>query len=83
MGAGRRRRALVGIVAAVLLFSPAVAGAAECEGDECQAPPAAPDDPTPPTAAVNGPPNPPVHFPKPRKHRHHPKHHRHTHRGGR
>jgi hypothetical protein len=45
------------------LVGPASAVAAECEGDECQAPPPAPDDPIPGTAAVNGPSNPPVRFP--------------------
>jgi hypothetical protein len=35
-----------------------------CEGDECQGPAPAPDDPTPGTAIVEGPPNPPVRFPK-------------------
>lgn len=37
---------------------------APCEGDECQGPAPAPDDPTPATATVEGPPNPPVRFPK-------------------
>ena len=48
---------------------------AECVGDECQVPPPAPQEIVPPTASVQGAPNPPVHFPKPRK-RHHHKHHR-------
>jgi hypothetical protein len=43
-----------------------------CEGDECQVPPPAPDDPVPGTAAVEGPGNPPVRFPTSRKR--HPKH---------
>lgn len=41
--------------------------AAECEGDECQAPPPPPDDPMPATAVVQGPPNPLVRFPKPQR----------------
>lgn len=40
------------------------ASAAECEGDDCQGPAPAPEDPTPGTAVVEGPPNPPVHYPK-------------------
>jgi hypothetical protein len=40
-----------------------------CEGDECQGPPPAPDDPTPGTAVVVGPQNPPVHFPGHRPHK--------------
>jgi len=50
----------------------------ECDGDECQGPAPAPEDPTPATAVVEGPPNPPVRFPKshPKKH-HHRVHHRH------
>ncbi|HKH64077.1 MAG TPA: hypothetical protein VKA35_01290 [Solirubrobacterales bacterium] len=34
-----------------------------CEGDECQGPAPAPEDPVPGTAVVEGPPNPPVRFP--------------------
>jgi hypothetical protein len=45
-------------------LGPAAARAAECEGDDCQGPPPAPDDPAPGTAVVEGPPNPPVRFPK-------------------
>jgi hypothetical protein len=84
-----RRRVLAGIAAALLLVPgssigvPATAVAAECEGDECQVPPAAPDDPVPPTSAVQGPPNPPVRFPKAHKQGHHKKHHRHAGRGAR
>lgn len=51
---------------------PGTALAAECNGDECQAPPPAPDDPTPGTATAEGPPNPPARFPE-----HHKKHHHH------
>ena len=40
--------------------------AAECEGDECQGPAPAPVEIVPGTAVVEGPQNPPVHFPKPR-----------------
>lgn len=47
-----------------------------CEGDECQGPAPAPEDPTPATAVVVGPQNPPVHFPKPRPHRK-PRHKKH------
>ncbi len=44
---------------------PASARAAECTGDECESPPPAPEDPTPGTAVVEGPTNPPAQFPKP------------------
>lgn len=57
-------------------YGPASARAAECEGDECQGPAPAPEDPVPGTAVVEGPQNPPVHFPKPRHKRHHGKKHR-------
>jgi hypothetical protein len=59
---------------------PPPALAAECNGDECQGPPPAPEEVTPGTAVVEGPQNPPVRFPKhhkPKKHhgkKHHPKH---------
>jgi hypothetical protein len=43
-----------------------------CEGDDCQGPPNAPDDPIPGTATFEGPPNPPVHYPKVHK-KHHKK----------
>jgi len=78
----RRPRAIAALVLAGIapLLGGSVAGpapvrAAEapCQGDECQAPAPAPDDPTPGTAVVEGPPNPPVHFPKPqgsKKHGH-------------
>ncbi|HET8567339.1 MAG TPA: hypothetical protein VFL77_12805 [Solirubrobacterales bacterium] len=72
---GKRSRAL--------MLNRGSAFAAECEGDECQVPPAAPDDPVPPTAAVEGPPNPPVRFPRHRKPKHRHKHHRDTGRGRR
>ena len=45
-----------------------------CEGDDCQGPPSAPNDPTPGTSVFEGPQNPPVHYPKVRKPRHHKKH---------
>lgn len=65
--AGRTKR-LAALGAALLALSVATAlpsaQAAECAGDECQAPTPPPDDPIPPTAVVNGPPNPPVHYPK-------------------
>jgi hypothetical protein len=52
-----------------------------CEGDACQGPPPGPDDPTPGTATLEGPVNPPVHFAKQRhKKKHHKKHH-HKHKG--
>lgn len=38
-----------------------------CEGDDCQGPPPGPDDPTPPTATLQGPVNPPVRFKDKRK----------------
>jgi hypothetical protein len=72
----RRRPVLALLVAAALctptFFAPPVAPAAECAGDECQPPALPPDDPIPGTSVVNGPPNPPVHYPKVhKKHRHH------------
>jgi hypothetical protein len=52
------------------------AQAAECEGDDCQGPAPAPDDPIPGTAVVEGPSNPPVRFPSPHhKKPHHKKPH--------
>jgi hypothetical protein len=80
--------ALGALPATFSVGAPPPAFAADCEGDECQSPPPPPDDPAPGTAVVQGPPNPPVHFPKP----HHKKpgkphekgHHRHVgHRGAR
>jgi hypothetical protein len=56
--------ALAATVLALMLPSPAFA--AECEGDECQGPPPAPAEVVPGTAVVEGPQNPPVHFPKTR-----------------
>ncbi len=80
----------VGVLAitCLLLFAPAPALAAECEGDECQGPPPAPAEIVPGTATVEGPQNPPVHFPRHHPKKHHrkkqPHHRRHqTHRGGR
>jgi hypothetical protein len=52
---------------ALALSTPALA--AECVGDDCQGPAPAPAEIVPGTAIVEGPQNPPVHFPKP----HHPK----------
>lgn len=48
-----------------------------CEGDECQGPAPAPDDPTPGTAVVEGPSNPPVRFPKTNAKKHQKKKHAH------
>ncbi|HXV05713.1 MAG TPA: hypothetical protein VFP23_07435 [Solirubrobacterales bacterium] len=82
----RRRAALSLLVGSLLLglaggaaAPPPPAAAAECNGDECEAPPPAPEDPTPGTAVVEGPSNPPVRFPRAhhRKHRHHHKKTRH------
>jgi hypothetical protein len=66
-------------------LDPSQAMAAECVGDECEAPPPAPEDPTPGTASAEGPANPPVRFPAPpRKHKHKHKHkHHHKHRSQR
>lgn len=83
MAAARRRAALGALIAAAALAlaaGPPVgvprAAGAECSGDECQAVPPAPDDPTPGSAIAEGPPNPPVHFPKQGKHKKkHRKHH--------
>jgi hypothetical protein len=66
-------------VLAALVLAP-VAGAAECEGDECQAPPAPPSEVLPASAFVEGPANPPVRFegqkpPAPTPGHHHGKHH--------
>lgn len=78
--AGRLAAALIALtIGAISAPAPAAADTppSSCEGDECQVPPPAPDDPTPGTAVVEGPSNPPVRFPKhkkPHKHRHH-KHH--------
>jgi hypothetical protein len=58
--------------------------AAECNGDECQSPPPAPEEIVPGTAVVEGPQNPPVRFPKPHKpKKHHGKKHHPKHRGKR
>jgi len=67
--------ALLLALALVLAAPVASAGAEEapapipCEGDECQGPSPAPEDVTPGTAVVVGPQNPPVHFPKPPRHK--------------
>lgn len=63
-GAGLRR-AIVLCAAAFALALPGSALAAECAGDDCQGPPPAPAEIVPGTAVVEGPPNPPAHFPKP------------------
>jgi hypothetical protein len=63
---GRRRcRLALALACALLALSAATAPAAECAGDECQGPPPAPAEIVPATAVVEGPQNPPVHFPKP------------------
>lgn len=62
--------------------SPFSASAAECNGDECQGPAPAPEEVVPGTAVVEGPSNPPVHFPKPPSKKRHPNKHHH-HRSGR
>lgn len=64
----RLRLALLPALAAIALSS-APAPAAECAGDECQGPAPAPAEVLPGTAVVEGPENPPVHFPE----SHHPK----------
>ena len=71
----RRRKVLLAIASVITLAAPGaylpstpVAGAAECSGEECQGPAPAPEDPVPGTAVVEGPSNPPVHYPKVRKH---------------
>jgi hypothetical protein len=77
--AATRRVLAAGVVAAALALSP-LAGAAECEGDDCQVPPSPPEEIIPATAVVEGPANPPVRFegqkPAPRKPgKHHRPHH--------
>jgi hypothetical protein len=83
-GLRRARIAVLLVTAALLPIAPAAlpapAIAAECNGDECQGPPPAPEEVTPGTAVVQGPPNPPVRFPahhkkKRHKHRKHYRHH--------
>ncbi len=64
---GRTRRlglALPLTLVAIVLAPPGTTLAAECEGDECQGPPPAPAEIVPGTMVVEGPQNPPVHFPK-------------------
>ena len=63
---GRSARAFIAplVVAALLAIGTHPARAAECAGDECQGPPPAPAEIVPGTAIVEGPENPPVHFPK-------------------
>lgn len=76
--------ALLGAGALVPVVPPAQA-AVVCEGDECQSPPPAPEDPLPGSAAVEAPGNPPPHWPedgrpaKPKRPHHH--HHHHHHHG--
>jgi hypothetical protein len=79
-----RRLALAALTMGVALApapsipgAPPVARAAECAGDECEAPPPAPEDPTPGTAVVEGPSNPPVRFPTRHVKKHSTKKHRH------
>jgi hypothetical protein len=57
-------------VLVLALGGAASAPAAECNGDECQGPPPAPEEVIPGTAIVQGPSNPPVRFPA----HHHKKH---------
>jgi len=66
------------LLIAIVLPVPAVAPGAECAGDECQAPPPAPEEVIPATSVVTGPSNPPVRFP-----RHSKRHKRHRHRSHR
>jgi hypothetical protein len=71
------RRFSGGAVALAVALCMGLAGpalGAECEGDECQGPPPAPEEVVPGTAAVVAPGNPPVHYPKERHHRRHRKH---------
>lgn len=84
-GAAFRSRLAVALVAAAFAVGvPAHAVGAECEGDECQPTAQPPDDPTPGTAVVAGPGNPPVRFPKAHKPKHrHPKKHKAEARNGR
>ncbi len=62
MGDRRRIGALVIVFLLVAFASPTAAVAAECEGDECQAPPPPPAEVIPATSVVEGPGNPPVRF---------------------
>jgi hypothetical protein len=85
----RLRGALLAAVVALCLVialppsttppAPVPAHAAACEGDECQPPAPPPDDPVPGTAVAEGPPDPPVTFPKERhkRPRHRGKHRKH------
>jgi hypothetical protein len=76
-----RVKALSAAIAVACALAVPVAGlGAECEGDECQGPPPAPEEIVPGTAAVVAPGNPPVHYPK---ERHHRRHHKHRHGSGR
>lgn len=66
----RRRLALTAVLCGLALGvagAPGPAPAAECNGDECQGPPPVPEEVVPGTAVVQGPPNPPVRFPKSQK----------------
>jgi hypothetical protein len=79
LGTGARRRGGWAVLAAALALAlPGAGTAAECAGDECQGPPPAPAEVVPGTAVVEGPENPPVHFPKPRP----PRKNHGKHRGG-
>ena len=76
---GRRFVAAL-LTGALLLAAAGPAHAAECAGDECQGPPPAPEEVIPGTAVVEGPQNPPAHFPghhhkKPGARKHHAKKH--------
>jgi hypothetical protein len=62
--------------AGMLLVTPALA--ADCVGDDCQVPPAPPDDAVPATMVVEGPSNPPVRFPKTHRQKKNKKHHKKT-----
>jgi hypothetical protein len=69
---GRGRDIGIGLLAGfAVLVLPGAGLAAECEGDECQGPPTAPAEFIPGTAVVEGPENPPVHFPKGHRTRRH------------
>jgi hypothetical protein len=86
-GARLRTQAWTALCVAFLALSLAAtlpsAQAAECEGDDCQGPAPAPEDPVPGTAIVQGPSNPPVHYPVVHKKNPHKPHHKKSHRGDR
>jgi hypothetical protein len=74
--------AMLGFGPSGTVLAPPSALAVECEGDECQGPAPAPEDPTPGTAVVEGPQNPPASFPKSRHKKPHGKNHHKKHRRG-